>query len=235
MSVVEFKSEERIPFVLKDDGHWKEFEKSAELIPMINPINYEFKTNIETTKVRARPISCYSDSFVLEVKDENWKEDWAVFYYLYSNGKYFQLGSIDDELWSVNELAALNLKKHTLFDYIKLWGYFYFVDEYGSRFAIEGPESEFIEFITYSNEMDKIRILDKLKPPEVKGPDGNGAFHIECNVLTEDELSRFKVKVTKEGYLELLEFLILVPGQEGIFNNVDMPNVVLEGNNEDTE
>lgn len=199
MTVGGSNSEARIPFSLSDDGKWTDFEKRDEFLSLINPINYEFKTDPGSTVVKARPISCYKDSLVLKVSDPNWTEDWAVFYFLYSNGKYFQLGSINEDLGQINERAALNITQQSLVDYMFIAGYFYVVDEQGSRFVIENADSEFIDFLPHSNQLDRQRNIEKLTPPKVQGPDAHGNFRIEVDVITGSMLERVTATVSANG------------------------------------
>ncbi len=201
MNIIGLNIEKHIPLVLGIDEHWKAYDKTEELLSLVNPINYEFVTNSKTTKVLARPISCYKDSLILKVQDITWSEEWAVFYFLYSNENYFQLGSINEEIVAINDSASLNLQRSTIFDYLKIVGYFYIVDHQGSCFAIESRDSEFIDFLPYSNQLEKNRNLEKVKPPLITGPDKEGAFEAECDFIIGASLTRGKFKIEKNGSL----------------------------------
>ncbi len=215
MSIVDFKSDERIPLVIGEDEHWTPYENPEEFLPLINPINYEFQVSPYSTTVKKRPISCFTDSLLLKVEDKHWREDWAVFYFLYSKDSYFQIGSINDHISSINTSAALNIKKHTALDYLKLFSYFYAIDEnYGSFFVIEGLGSEFIDLVPYSNELEKTRNRGKLTPPVVKEPDQKGNISVECDVVVGSSLFRGKFKISKTGEVELVEDKIIIEGYD---------------------
>ena len=216
MTVVDFKPNNHIPLVLGDDEHWVSFEKAPEFLTLVNPINYEFTTNPHTTVVKSRPISCYKNGLILRVEDPSWKEDWAVFYFLFANDKYFQFGSINEEIWNINEEASLDINKHTVVDYLKLQGYFYQLNDDGSNLILENHQSEFIDMIGYSNELEKQRIHQKLKPPVISGPDQNKVIKVECDVLNGQTILRYKFQVTEKGLIDFDEFKIIM-GSHSIF------------------
>lgn len=210
MSVVDLNAHKVTPLVFGIDEHWKPFDKAPELLELVNPINYEFKTDPKTTLVQCRPISCYKDGEILKVSDITWTEEWAVFYFLHYDGNYVQLGSISENIEQINQTAPLNLQRNTIFDYLKLVGYFYVVDDQGSRFPIEGAESEFIDFISYSNQLEKKRNLQKLTPPKVTGPNKDGDFQIECDVIVGPTLFRATFDVKKNGDIYIVSSSVLV-------------------------
>lgn len=199
MTVIDL-SAEKVPFLnFENDEHWFDFEKKEEFLRIANPINYEFDTNMETTSVKARPISCYKDSLFLRVEDKTWEEEWAIFYFLYSNGQYFQLGGAEENIWDINADAALNINKRTAVDYVKMMCYFYWVGDYGSHFVLESPESEFVNLLPYSNDLEKTRLLKKITPPVVNGPDNKGEYTVECNVLVGHYFYRYLLIIDEGG------------------------------------
>jgi len=210
MAVIDLNSRRCEPLQIDfDDGHWKEFEKTEEFLKLVNPINFEFETNIETTKVMCRPISCYEDALFLRVTDGTWPYDWAVFHFLYSKeGNYYQFGSLSLTLWDINRAAHININKQSSTDYLKLFNYFFLMDEEdNSLFILDSVESEFVDLLPYSNEMERQNILNVIEPAIVKGPDKEGEYQVEHDVTDGESLYRRISSITKEGFMQDLEII----------------------------
>ena len=182
MEIVNLSDIRKPPLVIGDDDYWKAVDGYEDFFKLVNPINYEFTTNPETTTVKRREISCYENACLLKVEDKNWKEDWAIFYFLQSSDEYYQLGSINESIWEINKKAKLVLKKSSIPDYLKILLYFYTISESGSVLFFEGPESEFSPIFPFSNELEKKKIFGKLKPPIISGPDKKGGFIVKCTI-----------------------------------------------------
>lgn len=211
MSIVDLNAQRCVPLNIEDDPHWVPYEKANKFLPMINPINFEFKTNKKTTEVKSRPISFYENTSLLVVRDKTWKEEWAIFYFLSSGDDYHQIGGAADNLWIINKSLRLNLKKHTVIDYLKFFCFFFVYTDAGSFFVIEDKNSEFIDLLPVSNKLEKQRIEKLLTPVEVEGPDNKGNFTIECDMIHGGDLFRTKFVVSaKEGSVEMVDDKLLV-------------------------
>lgn len=208
MSVIDLDSKRAVPLKFyEEDKHWQEFDGKAEFLPLINPINYEFKTNVKTTEVMSRPVSFYKDGQFLKVEDKKWKEEWAIFYFLHVAGKYFQLGSDDTSntiFKRINSESDLILNKNTVFDYLKLFSYFTVSDD-GSFFLIESEESEFSDFIPYANELERQTIMRQILPPEIIELKNNEGFEVSCTTLSGDHLWFAKYYISPNGAVEMLD------------------------------
>ena len=214
MKVVDFGSL-KVPLVFGEDSHWTDFPKTEEFLPLIDPINYMFKVSPETTTVKARPVSFYEEGFMLKVQDPTWGEEWKnlSIYFLNSGEHYFQLSSKVEMLTDINEMVKPSLKKHTVLDYVKYAFYFFYLDqEYGSSCLIEGQDSEFIELIPYSNKLEQKRNKEKIKVPTIAGPDAAGGYDIQCDIMVALDMLRAKVRLSKEGFVDIKESMVIIPG-----------------------
>ena len=220
-NIVNLNEERVVPLVLSDDGHWRDFDKKDEFLELVNPINYEFATNPKTTTVQARPFSCYNNTEILKVEDPAWPAimqaddpEWGdlpvTFYFLHSDGEYLQPGEVNDGLWAVNEALTLNIKKTTVLDYIKFFGYFFALTDEGSFFVIEGQNSEFIDLIPVSNQLEKSRVSKILKDPIVSDlNEKEDMYNVECDMLHGPSLFRVKLEVFRDGEIEMVDDRLL--------------------------
>lgn len=204
-NVSNFPENELVPLCFADDGNWTDFARVEEFVSIANPINYEFRTNIKSTKVMGRPLSCYKDGILLKVTDAKWKQDWAEFYFLFCNGNYFQFGS--EHISLINEACPPNIKKHTIVDYLKLFCFFLVGDE-GSFFLVEGKDSEFLHFVPCSNELEKKRLVEILKPIEIRWVHDKKHYIVESDIIYNSVLYRAIFLVELNGNVEMLDDMI---------------------------
>lgn len=215
MSVININAERRIPFVFDDDDHWTEFDRKDEFLPLVDPIDYQFNVSNDTTIVKIRPINFYADACALKVSDPTWGEEWKHLsvYFLYSSGQYYQVSSGSETMETLNDALTITLNKRNIIDYIKFVSYFFYRDpEYGASCVIEGKDSEFIELLPYSNKLEQQRNKEKVKEPIIAGPDQAGVFEVTCDVMLALDLVRAELKIDADGYIEMLDNKIIVPG-----------------------
>ncbi len=191
-----------ISFFDCNDGSWENYDKAAEFLKFISPLN-EQELSLSNADVFVKPLPFYNNVNILRVITSSWEDDEPVFYFfLEHDGDYVQLKGLADVIHELNGTGALNITKETVVDYLKFFCLFTKTDEGASFYIIEGEDSEFLDD---KSPYEKSRYLRKFNGIKVSDFDKLGRCTIEARTLCEDYIYDTVYEVTTEGYVVMKE------------------------------
>ncbi|MCF6275661.1 MAG: hypothetical protein L3J05_07845, partial [Robiginitomaculum sp.] len=103
-----------------DDGSWETYDKAAEFLTFISPMDGE-ELNAGNTKVFAKDLPFYNDVKILQATSVAWEEEPTYYFFLEHKGDYILLRGNSDVIHEINETGAINLTKENAMDYLKFF------------------------------------------------------------------------------------------------------------------
>lgn len=182
-----------------DDGSWETYDKSAEFLSFISPME-EQELNASNTKVFVKDLPFYNDVKILQVTSIAWEEEPTYYFFLEHDGDYILLRGLSDVIHELNETGAINLTKDNVMDYLKFFCLFTKNEDGECYYIIEGQDSE---FLSEMSGYDKSRHLRKFEGLEISDFDKLGRCMIKTRVLNEGYVYDAVFEVAQSGNVEM--------------------------------
>lgn len=189
---------------LYDDDNWNFIQGKDlnEFLEKVSPIDGQYATSAENTKVAWRPLPFYKKVALIKVEDQAWGPNVGPLFFLGYGGNFYRLNGMSTPIHEVNHTAKIHLNEKNVLDYLRFFCFFVHGDK-GPFLIAEDPEA--------LNLPDSIRpevkelINDSVTPATFNGMTSDGKYDCSGMVYYGTSLFSAQFHVYPNGLIEMVD------------------------------